>query len=943
MPEEKKLFLIDAYALIFRAYYAFIKNPRMNSQGLNTSAMFGFTNTLLDLIKKEKPTHLAVCFDYPAKTVRNDIYTEYKANREATPEDIKLSVPYIRKIIEGFNIPILEAEGYEADDVIGTLAKKAEKEGYTTYMVTPDKDFGQLISDTVIMYKPGRGGSGAELIGPKEVCELWGIERPEQVIDILSMMGDAVDNIPGLPGVGEKTAAKLIQAYGSLEGLYEHTHELKGKLKERVEENKEQAFMSKVLATIMLDAPVDFDPKSLIMEEPNKEALKELFVELEFRNLAAKVLGEEVSMAKPSASPAANSSGQYDLFALGEEETKTQRSTSETEEEDSFSEVKSIENSQHKYYFVETEGQRRGLLAALESAKFFSFDTETSGLDALTAQLVGISFSMRRGEAYYLPVPREKEKIKDFLLPFKELFEKSKAQKIGHNIKYDILVLRKYNIRVAQPYFDTMLAHYILEPDMRRRSMDVLSELYLDYKPVPIEDLLGKKGKNQKTMLDLENKDISDYACEDADVTLRLRHHFAPIIRESGNEELLENMESPLIEVLADMEEKGIQLDTESLKKLSKTLETDIQGIQDGIYTSAGTDFNIASPRQVGEVLFDHLKIDPNAKKTKTGQYATGEEILSKLTDKHPIISQILDFRELVKLKNTYVDVLPEMVNTEDGRIHTTFNQVVAATGRLSSDRPNLQNIPVKTKRGQEVRKAFIPRNKDFILMASDYSQVELRILASMSDDEGMIEAFRNGEDIHSTTAAKVFGVSKDEVDRAMRTKAKAVNFGIAYGQGAFGLSQNLNIPRKEAKEIIDNYFAKFAGIRTYMAEVVDKARELGYVETIMGRRRLLRNINSANAVVRSQSERLAINAPIQGSAADIIKIAMINIQAEMKKRELKSQLLLQVHDELVFDAHRSEVDELKELVETRMSGAIQLNVPLLVETGLGENWLEAH
>jgi DNA polymerase-1 len=938
MPEEKKLFLLDAYALIFRAYYAFIRAPRMNSQGLNTSAMFGFTNTLLDLIKREQPTHLAVCFDFPAKTVRNEIYTEYKANRDATPEDIRISVPYIRKIIEGFNIPILEAEGYEADDVIGTLAKKAEKEGYTTYMVTPDKDFGQLITENILMYKPGRGGSGPEVLGPKEVCEQWGINEPLQVIDILSMMGDAVDNIPGLPGVGEKTAAKLVQAYGSLEGLYEHTDELKGKLKERVEENKEQAFMSKVLATILLDAPVDFDPESLKMEEPNKELLKDLFVELEFRTIAQKVLGDDVSMARADAAPQADKKGQYNLFSLGEEETKAQKEEVVSEEDGS-----NLQSVQHQYHFVESPDQIRGLIAALESANFFCFDTETSSTDALTAQLVGMSFSMRRGEAFYVPVPADPEKIADFVKPFKKLFEESKAEKVGHNIKYDILVLRKYGIRVAQPYFDTMLAHYILEPDMRRRSMDALSELYLGYTPVSIETILGKKGKGQKTMLEVDQKEISDYACEDADITLQLRHHFAPIVEETSNTELMEKIEAPLIEVLADMEEEGIRLDSASLHGLSKQLEKDIAEIQNKIHALAGTDFNIASPRQVGEILFDHLKIDEKAKKTKTGQYATGEEVLSKLTDRHEIVGSILDFRELVKLKNTYVDVLPTMVNPNDGRIHTTFNQWVAATGRLSSDKPNLQNIPVKTTRGQEIRKAFVPRGDDFVLMASDYSQVELRILASMSNDEGMIEAFSKGEDIHSSTAAKVFGVSKDEVDREMRTKAKAVNFGIAYGQGAFGLAQNLNISRTEAKEIIDNYFAKFAGIRTYMNEVVEQAREHGYVETIMGRRRLLRNINSANQVVRGQSERLAINAPIQGSAADIIKIAMIDIQEEMRKRQMKSKLLLQVHDELVFDAHRDELDELKPMVEAKMSGAVQLKVPLVVDTGVGENWLEAH
>ena len=936
MSEDKRLFLLDAYALIFRAYYAFIKNPRVNSEGLNTSAMFGFTNSLLDLIKREKPTHLAVCFDFPAKTVRNEIYTEYKANRDATPEDIKIAVPYIRRIIEGFRIPILEAEGYEADDVIGTLAKKAEAEGYVTYMVTPDKDFGQLVSPNIKMYKPAKGGNGPEIMGPEEVCTQWDIQKPEQVIDILSMMGDAVDNIPGLPGVGQKTAANLIKEYGSLEGLYDHTEELKGKLKERVVENKEQAFMSKALATILLDAPVKFDPDTLVMEEPDKDILKELFVQLEFRNLAKSILGEDVSMAKPG--PVAHSGGQYDLFAQdGHENVKTEKA------ESADPGVGSIENSDHDYHFVNNEGEVKKLLDELSSAELYCFDTETTSVNALEARLLGIAFSMKKGEAYYVPVPERQEDVEQFLAPFRTILENEKALKVGHNIKYDILVLRKYGIRVSQPYFDTMLAHYVLYPDMRRRSMDALSETYLGYSPVSIESLIGKKGKDQKNMADVDPEQVSDYACEDADITLQLYQFFTPLIRENESSELLEKMEFPLIEVLADMEEEGIRIDTDFLAKLSKVLETDIVALQEKIHDLAGVDFNIASPKQVGEVLFDHLKIDAKAKKTASGQYATGEEVLSKLTDKHDIVGRILDFRELVKLKNTYVDVLPKMVSERDGRIHTTFNQWVAATGRLSSDNPNLQNIPVKTTRGQEIRKAFTSRNKDFVLLSSDYSQVELRILASLSGDEGMMEAFRNGEDIHAATAAKVFGVEQSEVDREMRTKAKAVNFGIAYGQGAFGLSQNLNISRSEAKEIIDQYFEKFSGIRAYMSGVIEKARETGYVETIMGRRRLLPDISSANHVVRSQAERLAINTPIQGSAADIIKLAMINIHRSIFDQGMKSRMLLQVHDELVFDTHRDELDILKKLVRDKMENTVKLDVPLLVEMNAADNWLDAH
>jgi len=938
---DKRLFLLDAYALIFRAYYAFIKNPRVNSKGLNTSAIFGFTNTLLDLLNREKPTHISVVFDHKSPNVRVQEYSEYKANRDATPEDIKLSEPYIRKIIEGFNIPILESPGYEADDVIGGLAKKAEKEGYTVYMMTPDKDFGQLVSENIFMYKPARSGGPAEVWGISEICEKFDVSRPEQVIDLLGMWGDAVDNIPGIPGVGQKTAAKLLKQYDSMEGLYEHTHELKGKMKEKVEANKEQAFLSKKLATILLDAPVDFEPDKLIMEDPNKDLLRELFSELEFRNIASKVLGETISIGSTSAPKAAiSTSGQMDLFGAPMESTTSDSAEAKTEPEHRA--ATDISSSFHEYHYTDTLEKRKSLIQVLSFQDSFCFDTETTGLNPLKAELVGMSFAISAFEAFYVPVPTDLKKAAAIVNEFKSLFENKKIQKIGQNLKYDVLVLRKYGVKVEGPYFDTMLAHYVLEPNTRKHGMDYLAEVYLNYTPVPISERIGPKGKNQKTMRDIPQESISDYACEDADITLRLKRVFEPMLEASGLADLFHKIESPLMGVLADMEEEGIRLNSESLKELSEKLVIDAQAVEAEIYELAGTNFNIASPKQVGEILFEHLKIDSKPKKTKTGQYQTNEEILKRYAPDHEIVGKILDFRELVKLRNTYVDPLPLLVHA-DGRIHTTYNQIIAATGRLSSEAPNLQNIPVRTERGREIRKAFIPRDDKHTLLASDYSQVELRIMASLSGDEGMIEAFKNGEDIHAATAAKVFGVDSKEVTREMRSKAKAVNFGIAYGQGAFGLAQNLGIGRTEAKEIIDSYFTKYPKVKAYMDQSIETAREKGYCETIMGRILPLRDINSANGTVRSQAERIAINAPIQGSAADIIKLAMLDIQQFLKESDLKTKMLLQVHDELVFDVPKVELEEVTPVIEEKMSNAFKLSVPLVVDSGTGENWLAAH
>ncbi len=946
--EDKRLFLLDAFALIYRAYFAFAGNrvdrhgnrasgyTMVNSKGQNTSAVFGFTNTLLELLEKEKPSHIAVVFDMPGATNRQVEYTEYKANRPPMPDDLRDSLPYIQDLVKGFNIPVLGVEGYEADDVIGTLAKKAEKEGYTTYMVTPDKDYGQLLSDKIYMYKPARMGNGIDVVGPKEFCEKYGLARPEQFIDVLGMWGDAVDNIPGIPGVGEKTAIKFIQEYGSMEGLYENVDKLKGKMQEKVAENKEQAFMSKMLATIILDVPVEFDEQDLIMEEPNKEALAEIFAELEFRTIARKVLGQEVAVTGPATSPKkkAAPAGQIDMFA----------STDTVVETTEGSGYKTLANTAHDYQLVDTAEKRQKLIATLSKTETICFDTETTGLDTLTAQLLGIAFSIEKGKAFYVSIPDDEKEAKTVCAEFQSIFSDEKKTMIAQNLKYDLCIMLRYDVTISAKTFDTMIAHYLINPDMRH-GMDLLSETYLGYQPQSITELIGKKGKNQGTMKDVALDKVTEYAGEDADITFQLFEKFTPLLDEFEARKLFNGVEMPLIPVLGAMEMEGINLDFPALKAMLEELNTDLIRLQGEIKELAGVDdFNIQSPKQLGDVLFDHLKIDEKAKRTgKTKQYKTGEEVLSKLINKHPIVSKILDYRSVQKLKSTYVDTLPELVNETTGRIHTSYNQAVAATGRLSSDKPNLQNIPIRTERGREIRKAFIPRSEDYVLLAADYSQVELRIIAALSKDAPMIEAFKQGQDIHAATAAKVFGVKLEEVDRDMRSKAKAVNFGLMYGQSAFGLADNLGISRTEARDIIDEYFKQFPTIRAYMDSNIQFAKQNGYVETIMGRRRYLRDINSNNQTVRGYAERNAINAPIQGSAADIIKVAMINVFAEMQKRKMKSKLLLQVHDELVFDAHKEELDELKVLVSEKMVGAVTLEVPMIVDMGIGQNWLEAH
>lgn len=919
----KKLFLLDAYALIFRAYYAFIRAPRINSKGLNTSAMFGFTNTLLDIINNEKPSHIAVVFDAPEQTLREIDYEAYKANREETPEDIKLSVPWIMKIIEGFNIPILMAPGYEADDVIGTLAKRAEQEGFLTYMMTSDKDYGQLVSDHIFIYKPGYQGGKAEVLGIPEVLQKFDIERVDQVIDILGMMGDAVDNIPGIPGVGEKTAVKLLKQFGSLEGLLANTDQLKGKQKENVETYADQAIMSKKLATILLDAPTPLNEEELKIKEYNKESLKDIFNELEFRQLAKRVLGEET--------PAAGDVQQGSLF--GEEELEAVTVPSD---------LKKITDVHHNYILVETEQMLGELLEKLKTERSFCFDTETSDLEPINAYLVGMSFAVVPHEAYYVPVSKDENEARALLQKFAPIFSDSEKELIGQNIKYDYKMLGKYGIEVKNKLFDTMVAHYILSPD-GKHGMDVLAAQYLQYEPVSIESLIGKKGKNQGSMADLSPAEIKDYAAEDADITLQLKNIFEPKLTVGESRKLFDEVEVPLITVLADMEMEGVRIDENFLKDYSNELQKDIVIFEKEIHEIAGEVFNIDSPKQLGTILFEKLKITDQVKKTKTGQYATGEDILSKFVHDHPVVGKILDYRELRKLKSTYVDALPELINKHTGRVHTNYMQTVAATGRLSSNNPNLQNIPIRTSRGKEIRKAFIPRNEDYTLLSADYSQVELRIIAALSNDENMCEAFLQGADIHAATASKVFGVPLDQVDKSMRSKAKAVNFGIIYGQGAFGLAQNLGIPRGEAKEIIDSYFKQFNRLKAYQQENIEGARKTGYVETILGRRRYLADINSANAVVRGFAERNAINAPIQGSAADIIKVAMIRIQEDLRKMKLRSKMILQVHDELVFDVHKDELETIKPIIAERMTSAVKMRVPLEIDMNHGDNWLQAH
>ncbi len=922
---DKKLFLLDAYALIFRAYYAFAKNPRINSKGFNTSAVFGFTNALLDVIKNEQPTHLAVCFDPPEPPGRTKTFEGYKANRDATPEDIKLSVPFIMQLLQGMNIPIYMESGYEADDVVGTLAKQAEKEGFTTYMMTPDKDFGQLVSENIFMFKPARMGNSAEVWGIPEILEKFGLTRVEQVIDTLGLMGDAVDNIPGVPGVGPKKAQQLIEQFDSVEGIYQNLDQLKGKLKENLENNKEQAFMSKLLATIILDVPCTFNAEDCKMSEPNKEELRELFNELEFRRMAERILGDApvVQAIKPD-------SEQFSLFGGGAEEKA----------EPSFA---TLDTTDHDYQLVEGQEAIDQLIADLQKQNVICFDTETSQLNPLLAELVGLSFSYEKGKGFWVPAPKDRAEATDFVAQFAPVLTNPNIVKVAQNLKYDFHILMNYGLEVKAPWHDTMINHYIQEPDSNRRSMDILAENLLDYQPVSITKLIGKKGKNQKSMADLDPASITDYAAEDADITLQLFHKLTPDLEKANGTKVFEEVDMPLVPVLARMEREGINLDTDFLNQYSQDLGKELVGIEQEIYDHAGSEFKISSPKQVGEVLFDRLKVIEKPKKTKTGQYATNEEVLRQLAGKHPIIDKILEFREVAKLKSTYVDSLPKLVNPNTKHIHTSFNQVVAATGRLSSDNPNLQNIPVRSERGKKIRAAFIPRNEEYTLLAADYSQVELRIIAALSGDEGMISAFQNGQDIHASTAAKVYDLPIEEVTRELRSNAKTVNFGIIYGISAFGLSQRIDISRKEAKNIIDSYFEKFPGIKTYMDKSIENAREHGYVETILGRRRYLRDIHSANATVRGFAERNAINSPIQGSAADIIKLAMIDVDQKLREGNWKSKMLLQVHDELVFDAHKDEVDKLTTLVKSSMENAYKMEVPLEVDANTGSNWLEAH
>ncbi|RYU89539.1 DNA polymerase I [Mucilaginibacter terrigena] len=934
----KKLFLLDGMALIYRAHFALSKNPRFTSAGMNTSAVMGFTNTLLEVLRKEKPTHMAVVFDTDAPTERHTDFAGYKAHREAMPEDLSKALPYIFKVVLGFNIPLITSDGYEADDIIGTLAKKAEQKGYQVYCMTPDKDFAQLVSENIRIYKPARMGNDMEILGVKEVLEKWEIERPEQVIDILGLWGDAVDGIPGIPGVGEKTAKTLIKQYGSVEEIIAHSHELKGKLRENVEAFAEQGLMSKKLATINLNSPVELDEAGLEMCAPSKDLLEPLFAELEFRTLGRRVFGDDFSITETRAV-----SVQTDLFGTPVGEGRTlEVDVQDIYEAPTPVDIKNINTIEHEYILADTFEKRAELINTLKQQKHFCFDTETTGTDANHCELVGLSFAIKHNHGWYVPAPHDEAEAKKLVAEFKPVFEDPNIGKTGQNLKFDILMLKWYDVEMKGDLFDTMMAHYVIDPDTRH-GMDILSENYLQYKPVSITELIGPKGKNQGNMRDVEIEKIKDYAAEDADVTLQLRTVFEPKIKEVQAEDLLHKIENPLIYVLADIEHEGVRIDHETLKEFSKELETDIAKLEKTVFEKAGVRFNIASPKQLGEVLFEKLLLDPKAKKTKTGQYQTGEDVLLGLAAKSDIVRDILDFRQLQKLKSTYVDALPTMVNPKTGRVHTSYNQAVAATGRLSSNNPNLQNIPIRTERGREVRKAFIPRDKNHSIVSADYSQIELRIIAEISKDPNMRQAFIDNIDIHTATAAKVYGIGIEDVDSTQRRNAKAVNFGIIYGQSAFGLSQNLGIPRKEAAEIIENYFAQYPGIKQYMADTMNFARENGYVCTLMGRRRYLRDINSANQTVRGFAERNAINAPIQGSAADMIKIAMINIHREFKALKLDARMTMQVHDELVFDVPNHEIEIVKPIIMQNMKNAIKTEVPIMVEIGTGLNWLEAH
>jgi DNA polymerase-1 len=968
---SKKLFLLDALALIYRAYYALIRTPRITTTGINTNAQFGFTNTLLEIIRKENPTHIAVCFDTHAPTERHTDFADYKANRQETPEDLLSSLPHIKAIIEGFNIPVIEYDGYEADDIIGTLAWQAADLGYEVYMVTPDKDYGQLlIHPNVFIWKPPAFGNKEEIVDAKKICEKWDIQRVEQVIDMLGLMGDASDNIPGIPGVGEKTAAKLLKLYDTLEGVLDNADKITGAMGEKVRAGKASAIMSKKLATIITNVPVQFHEEDFRLKEKNKAALTEIFNELEFKTLGKRILGDDFAITNtPSKNEDREAQQQTDLFGntvnvkpkkqkaskkAGEDEIITTDEEEDNSDENDFGGMeaalvvnKNIDNTAHDYKSVIGEKAIDELIAVLLKQKEICIDTETTGVDANNVSLVGLSFSFKEHEGYYIPVEDDgdgKTGATFILKKFKPLFEDVNITWIGQNLKYDFLVLKWYGVELKGKTFDTMLAHYVIEPE-GRRGMDLLSAQFLGYEPVSITTIIGKKGKNQGSMRDAPIEQITQYAAEDADITLQLKNCFAPLVKKRGVEQIFNEVENPLVRVLVDMEYEGVKVDTAFLSEYSKVLEVDAKISEERVYEQAGVRFNLASPKQLGEVLFDILKLDAKAKKTKTGQYATGEDVLQKMAAKHKIVDDILNFRELTKLKSTYVDSVPALINPKTGRIHTSYAQAVAVTGRLSSTNPNLQNIPIRSERGREIRKAFIPRDPSRVLISADYSQIELRIVAAMSGDPNMCEAFKQGKDIHTATAAKVYGIEESAVTKEMRYKAKSVNFGIIYGQGAFGLAENLGIPRAEAKEIIDNYKKEFPNIQLYMDQQIHKAKEIGYVETLMGRKRWLRDINSSNFTVRGFAERNAINSPIQGSAADMIKLAMIKIHAEMKKSKWDSKMILQVHDELVFDATEKEVPALKELILNCMKTAMELpnGVPVEAEVGVGKNWLEAH
>ncbi len=945
MAEQKRLFLLDAYALIFRGYYALIKNPRINSKGMDTSAVMGFVNSLFDVIKREKPDHLAVCFDKGGSTERTEMFADYKANRDETPDAIRQAVPYIQDILKAMHIPVVELYGLEADDIIGTLAKQAEKEDYKVFMVTPDKDFGQLVSENIFMYRPARMGNGIEIWGIPEVKERFGVERPEQVIDYLGMMGDASDNIPGLPGVGDKTAKKFIAEFGSMENLLANTDKLKGKMKEKIEENKELGILSKKLATICVTCDVTFNAKDYELSIPDSEKVQELFEELEFRRLKDQFLKlfsteEETTTTQVSSTPTAKKQGQeagggqFSLF--GGDGNQPSGSL------ESVSSRKTIKEVPHVYQSVAPGMAMKLFIQNLLKQTSVCFDTETTSLNPLEAQLVGIAFSWEPGKGFYIPFPEEKEEAQEIIEQLRPFFESEKIEKIGQNLKYDIKVLDKYHIKVKGKCFDTMLAHYLINPDMRH-NMDVLAETYLNYTPISITELIGKKGKNQMSMREVPLDKQTEYAVEDADITFQLAQKFRPELAEAKTEDLFNDIEIPLLHVLADMELEGIKLDTEFLHSLSKDLDNDIKNLETKIYEEAGEEFNIGSPKQLGEILFDKMKLVDKPKKTKTGQYSTAEDVLSYLAKDHPIIQHVLEYRGLSKLKSTYIDALPGQVEPTTGRVHTDYMQTVAATGRLSSNNPNLQNIPIRTERGRQVRKAFVPRNEDYILLAADYSQIELRIIAALSQETTMIEAFKNGEDIHASTASKVFNIPLNEVTREQRSNAKTVNFGIIYGVSAFGLSNQTDLSRGEAKDLIDTYYKTYPKLRNYISEQIDFARENGYVQTVLGRRRYLKDINGSNAIVRGAAERNAVNAPIQGSAADIIKIAMINIHKKLEEGNYRTKMLLQVHDELVFDVYKPELEELKTMIKTEMENAYTLSVPLDVELGVGDNWLQAH